>query len=78
MARAFYNYTITILNKLSFDPELFKKELEKSYKALLPHEKRELKIWLHQFLLNEPQLRERLKQSPVFSEQKAYKLRNHL
>ncbi len=73
MARAFYNYTITILNKVSFDPKLFKKELEKSYKALLPYEKKELNIWLQNFLLQKPHLKECLKQSPVFSKQEIFK-----
>ncbi len=73
MARAFYNYTITILNKVSFDPELFQKELEKSYKALLPHEKRELKIWLQKFLMKNPQLKEYLKNSPVIKKQEIFK-----
>ncbi len=73
MSRAFYNYTITILNKVSFDPELFHKELEKSYKALLPHEKRELEIWLQKFLLQKPRLKEYLKNSPVFSKQEIFK-----
>ena len=73
MARAFYNYTITILNKVSFDPLLFNKELEKSYKALLPHEKRELRIWLNNFLLKKPELKKHLTKSPVLSKQEIHK-----
>ena len=69
MARAFYNYTITILEKVSFNPELFVKELEKSYKALLPYEQKELRIWLQQFLSRKPQLIEYIKKYPVFMEQ---------
>ncbi len=69
MARAFYNYTITILEKVSFNPELFIKELEKSYKVLLPYEQKELRIWLRQFLSQNPQLVEQIKKSPVFLEQ---------
>ena len=69
MARAFYNYTITILKKVSFNPELFIKELEKSYKVLLPYEQKELQIWLQQFLSQKPQLIEYLKKSTVFMEQ---------
>ena len=73
MARAFYNYTITILKKVSFNPELFQKELEKSYKALLPYEKKELNIWLQNFLLQKPQLKEYIKKSPVFLKQEIHK-----
>ena len=69
MARAFYNYTITILEKVSFNPELFMKELEKSYKALLPYEQKELQIWLREFLSQKPQLMDYVKKSPVFMEQ---------
>ncbi len=70
MARAFYNYTLTILEKVSFDPELFKKELEKAYQSLLPHERAELKIWLQQFLIHKPQLKLYLQQADQFDGQK--------
>jgi hypothetical protein len=69
MARAFYHYTITILEKVSFDPELFKKELEKSYHSLLDYEKKELKIWLQKFLITHPKLSKALQDSPYFSGQ---------
>ncbi len=70
MARAFYHYTITILEKVSFDPELFKKELEKAYVSLLPHERLELKIWLRKFLIHKPELKYYLTQSDTFAGQK--------
>ena len=57
MARAFYNYTLTILEKVSFDPDLFNKELQKAYAALLPHEQSELNIWLQKFLKRNPALK---------------------
>ncbi len=69
MARAFYNYTITILEKVSFNPELFIKELEKSHKALLPYEQRELNIWLTEFLADKPHLKAYIKKSPVLTKQ---------
>jgi len=69
MARAFYHYTLTILEKVSFNPELFKKELEKAYQSLLPYERAELKIWLHKFLYNNPQLKKYLQQSEQFEGQ---------
>jgi hypothetical protein len=70
MARAFYRYTLTILEKVSFEPELFKKELEKAYQSLLPHERLELKIWLRKFLIHHPQLKLYLQQSEHFDGQK--------
>jgi len=70
MARAFYNYTITVLEKVSFDPELFKKELEKAYMSLLPHERLELKIWLKKFLFQNSNLKQYLTNSKSFNGQK--------
>lgn len=56
MARAIFEYTQTILQKVSFDPVLFYKELEKAVKRLLPHEIEELRIWLYQFTNGKPEL----------------------
>ena len=70
MARAFYHYTLTILEKVSFNPELFKKELEKAYQSLLPHERAELKIWLQKFLLHKPELKGYLQRADKFDGQK--------
>jgi len=70
MARAFYNFTITVLEKVSFDPELFKKELEKAYVALLPYERLELKIWLKKFMIKNPNLKNYLSNSKSFEGQK--------
>lgn len=56
MARAMFEYTKTVLKKVSFNVDLFCKELEKAVKRLLPHEIEELKIWLHQFTANKPEL----------------------
>jgi len=69
MARAFYHYTLTILEKVSFNPELFKKELEKAYQSLLPYERAELKIWLKKFLQKNPQLKDYLQQCEKFEGQ---------
>ena len=46
MARAIFEYTKTVLKKVSFNVELFCKELEKAVIRLLPYEIQELKIWL--------------------------------
>jgi hypothetical protein len=56
MARAMFEYTKTILSKVSFNSELFCKELEKSLQMLLPYEIKELIIWLKQFTVNKPEL----------------------
>ena len=56
MARAMFEYTKTVLKKVSFDAELFCKELEKALIRLLPFEVEELKIWLVQFTRNKPEL----------------------
>jgi len=56
MARAIFEYTKTILKKVSFDAELFCKELEKGIKRLLPFEIEELRIWLRQFTADRPEL----------------------
>jgi hypothetical protein len=56
MARAMFEYTKTVLSKVSFNSDLFCKELEKALKRLLPHEIKELTIWLKEYTLNRPDL----------------------
>ncbi|CAM1348862.1 hypothetical protein [Tenacibaculum crassostreae] len=56
MARAMYEYTKTVLQKVSFNADLFCKELEKALSRLLPYEIDELTIWLRQFTANKPDL----------------------
>lgn len=56
MARAMFEYTKTILKKVSFDAELFCKELSKAIERLLPYEVDELKIWVQKFTANKPEL----------------------
>ena len=56
MARAMFEYTKTVLKKVSFNSELFYKELEKALGTLLPYEVQELTIWLKQFTANKPEL----------------------
>jgi DNA replication protein DnaD len=56
MARAIFEYTKTVLKKVSFDADLFCKELEKALNKLLPFEVEELRIWLVQFTINKPEL----------------------
>lgn len=56
MARAMFEYSKTVLKKVSFSSDLFCKELEKALERLLPHEISELTIWLRQFTSNKPEL----------------------
>jgi hypothetical protein len=56
MARAMFEYSKTVLKKVSFSSDLFCKELDKALKRLLPHEISELTIWLRQFTSNKPEL----------------------
>ena len=56
MARAMFEYTKTILKKVSFNSDLFCKELKKALDTLLPYEIEELRIWLKIFIENKPEL----------------------
>lgn len=58
MSRAAFQYTKTILEKVSFNPKLFKRELDKAIhrRRLLPYEIKELKLWLVQFVREKPEL----------------------
>ncbi|WP_224490698.1 hypothetical protein [Robertkochia flava] len=56
MPRAMFEYTKTVLEKVSFDVQLFRKELEKAVKRLLPHELDELRIWLMHYIQGKPEL----------------------
>ena len=56
MASAMFEYTKTILNKVSFDANLFCKEVEKAVKRLLPYELEELRIFIQRLILQNPEL----------------------
>jgi hypothetical protein len=56
MARAMYEYTKTVLNKVSFDVTLFCKEVEKAVKRLLPHELEDLRIFIQNLITQNPEL----------------------
>ncbi len=51
-----FDYTKTVLSKVSFDVNLFCKELKKALTRLLPHEIEELKIWVNNLITQNPQL----------------------
>lgn len=56
MKRPMYHYTKKVLESVSFDSILFRKELEKAIKWLLPYEIEELRRWLVLFTKKKPEL----------------------
>jgi hypothetical protein len=56
MARAMFEYTKTILKKVSFDVNLFCKEVEKAMSRLLPYEIEELKVFVDSLVRQNPEL----------------------
>lgn len=56
MPKAMFSYTKTILERVSFDPKLFAKELKKAFKVLLPYEIEQLTEWLINYTKEHPQL----------------------
>ena len=58
MKRTMFAYTKNILERVSFDPSLFCKELEKALKVLLPYEIEQLTEWLLNFTKEKPELRQ--------------------
>ena len=57
MPRMIYDYTKSMLVNVSFDPMLFKKELRKGIRNLLPSEIEQLNNWLDYFTTNRPELK---------------------
>lgn len=58
MSRKIFDYTKSVLERVSFDVTLFCKELEKALKTLLPYEIEQLTDWLLSFTTEKPELRE--------------------
>ncbi|NQX86951.1 MAG: hypothetical protein HRT67_13810 [Flavobacteriaceae bacterium] len=56
MARAMFEYTKTVLKKVSFDVNLFCKEVDKAMSRLLPYEIEELKIFVATLIRQNPEL----------------------
>lgn len=52
------SYTQNILESVSFDTELFCKELEKAFKALLPYEIDKLMDWVLIYTETKPELKQ--------------------
>jgi len=47
-----------VLETVSFDPNLFAKELQKAKAHLLPYELEQLYKWVNEFIKNKPELSE--------------------
>jgi DNA replication protein DnaD len=58
MSKLMYDFSKSILEKVSFDSILFYKELEKALKVLLPYEIEQLTDWLLSFVIEKPELRQ--------------------
>ena len=58
MPRMIYDYTKSVLERVSFDPVLFCKELRKAIKNLLPYELEQLKKWLTNYTTEKPELQQ--------------------
>ena len=56
MARAMFEYTKTVLSKVSFDVTLFCKEVKKALQRLLPYEIEELKLYIVTLIRQNPEL----------------------
>ena len=52
-----FDYTKLVLERVSFDSALFRKELEKAIRILLPYELEQLKDWLLDFTYEKPELK---------------------
>lgn len=57
MKRTMFDYTKMILERVSFDPTLFSKELDKALQLLLPYEIEKLVEWLSQYINEKPELK---------------------
>ncbi len=58
MARAMFEYTKTVLQKVSFDANLFCKEVKKAMQRLLPYEIEELKLFIDTLVKQQPELKQ--------------------
>jgi DNA replication protein DnaD len=57
MSKVMFDYTKSVLQKVSFDTTLFCRELEKAIKTLLPYEMEQLREWLLNFTQEKPELK---------------------
>ncbi|MBT8324069.1 MAG: hypothetical protein HKN99_06390 [Winogradskyella sp.] len=56
MARAMFEYTKTVLHKVSFDATLFCREVEKAMRRLLPYEIEEIRHFILSLVQQNPEL----------------------
>lgn len=56
MKKTMFTYTKNVLERVSFDPLLFCKEVRKALKVLLPYEIEQLQDWLMQYTQEKPEL----------------------
>lgn len=56
MKKTMFSYTKNVLERVSFDPLLFCKEVRKALKVLLPYEIEQLQDWLMQYTQEKPEL----------------------
>jgi DNA replication protein DnaD len=61
-----YDHTKSVLERVSYDEQLFIKELKKALRTLLPHEIEKLKKWLDYFTESKPELKECLIKVNIF------------
>ena len=60
MSKVMFDYTKSVLERVSFDVTLFCKELEKAIRSLLPYEIELLREWLLNFIIEKPELEQSL------------------
>ena len=53
-----YDYTKSVLERVSFAPDLFVKELKKAVRNLLPYEMDHLRNWLSYYTKEKPELKD--------------------
>jgi DNA replication protein DnaD len=58
MTKIMFDYTKSVLERVSFNPMLFCRELEKAIKTLLPYEMEQLQVWLLKFTKGKPELKQ--------------------
>lgn len=51
-------YAKVVLHNVSFNPQLFYKELEKIMDNMLPYEAEQLTLWVDEFIKDKPELQE--------------------
>lgn len=58
--RGMFDYVRTVLENVSFDPQLFYKELEKAIAHLLPYDLERLACWVSGYVKEKPELQDSL------------------